>query len=101
MMYIVIQVYSVIYFVGSLYMHNNFIICITHFTLYRFQVVSSLPVYFSVEFVAAGVDLSQPVVATCGSGVTAAHIALAAHTLGADIPVYDVRYSVCILIESR
>ena len=52
--------------------------------------------YFSVEFVAAGVDLSQPVVATCGSGVTAAHIALAAHTLGADIPVYDVRYSVRI-----
>ena len=71
------------------------ILCITHFTLYRFS--SSLPslcVYFSVEFVAAGVDLSQPVVATCGSGVTAAHIALAAHTLGADIPVYDVRYSV-------
>ena len=25
------------------------------------------------------IDLSQPVVATCGSGVTATHIALAAH----------------------
>ena len=53
---------------------------------------------YIIEFVAAGVDLSQPVVDTCGSGVTAAHIALAAHTLGADIPVYDVRYSVCIIL---
>ena len=70
---------------------TGIVLCFTHFTLYRFSSsLLSLCVYFSVEFVAAGVDLSQPVVATCGSGVTAAHIALAAHTLGADIPVYDV-----------
>ena len=35
-------------------------------------------------------DLTQPVVATCGSGVTAAVIALAAHSLNTTIPLYDV-----------
>ena len=39
----------------------------------------------------AGVDVSRSMVASCGSGVTAAHIALAAHTLGTQITVYDVR----------
>ncbi len=39
---------------------------------------------------AAGVDPAQPVVATCGSGVTACALALALHTLGApDTAVYD------------
>ena len=37
----------------------------------------------------AGVDLDRPMVATCGSGVTAAVIAFAAHLLGRDIPIYD------------
>jgi thiosulfate/3-mercaptopyruvate sulfurtransferase len=41
------------------------------------------------EFQGAGVDMSQAVVATCGSGVTAAHIALAGHTLNTHIPLYD------------
>lgn len=42
------------------------------------------------RFDAAGVDLSRPVVATCGSGVTACVIALAAHLIGkSDVAVYD------------
>ena len=40
-------------------------------------------------FAEAGVDLDQPTVATCGSGVTAAVIAFAAHLLGHDVPIYD------------
>lgn len=41
-------------------------------------------------FVAAGVDPSKPIVATCGSGITAASIVLAATRLGAKDPaLYD------------
>ncbi len=41
-------------------------------------------------FSAAGVDLEQPLVATCGSGMTASAIAFAAHLLGKeDVAVYD------------
>lgn len=36
-----------------------------------------------------GIDLDRPVVATCGSGVTASIIAFAAHLLGHDAAVYD------------
>lgn len=36
------------------------------------------------------VDLSQPLVATCGSGVTACHVALGAYICGKpDVPIYD------------
>ena len=52
---------------------------------------SSLSLCLSLEFQRSGVDLTQPVVATCGSGVTAAIIALAAHSLNTTIPLYDVR----------
>ena len=45
---------------------------------------------FCVEFKRSGVDLSQPLVSTCGSGVTAAIIAIAGHTLHTSIPLYDV-----------
>ncbi|CAI8028765.1 3-mercaptopyruvate sulfurtransferase [Geodia barretti] len=45
------------------------------------------------EFQRSGVDLTQPVVATCGSGVTAAIIALAAHSLNTTIPLYDGSWS--------
>lgn len=39
---------------------------------------------------AAGVDLTRPVVATCGSGVTACVLALAMHLIGhSDVAVYD------------
>ncbi|KTF68021.1 sulfurtransferase [Sphingomonas sp. HT-1] len=37
----------------------------------------------------AGLDLKQPLVATCGSGITAAVIVFAAHLLGHDIALYD------------
>ena len=38
-----------------------------------------------------GVDLSKPAVMTCGGAVVAPLVALAAHLLGKEIPVYDVR----------
>jgi thiosulfate/3-mercaptopyruvate sulfurtransferase len=40
-------------------------------------------------FASAGVDLSRPVINTCGSGVSAAVIALALAVLGRDSAVYD------------
>jgi len=41
-------------------------------------------------FEAAGVDLARPIVTTCGSGVTAALLALGLARLGrGDVPVYD------------
>lgn len=41
-------------------------------------------------FAGAGIDVARPVVATCGSGVSAAVLALALHVLGRpDVPVYD------------
>ena len=45
-------------------------------------------------FGAAGVDLSGPVITTCGSGVTAATVTLALHRLGhADNALYDGSWS--------
>ena len=42
----------------------------------------------------AGVDLEQPLVATCGSGVTACVIALGCHLLGkSDVAIYDGSWS--------
>ncbi|HXP97778.1 MAG TPA: 3-mercaptopyruvate sulfurtransferase [Telmatospirillum sp.] len=42
------------------------------------------------SFLAAGVDLEKPIVASCGSGVTASFLALALHLLGRpDAAVYD------------
>lgn len=40
-------------------------------------------------FEGSGIDLDRPIVATCGSGVTAAVIAFAAHLLGREVPIYD------------
>jgi len=46
------------------------------------------------EFDRAGVDLSRPMIATCGSGVTAASVLFAAHLLGKrDVRVYDGSWS--------
>ena len=45
-------------------------------------------------FDAAGVDLHQPIAATCGSGITAAIVAFAAHLLGnTTVAVYDGSWS--------
>jgi len=45
-------------------------------------------------FEAAGVDLSKPMVTTCGSGVTAAVLLLGAHLLGKeDVRLYDGSWS--------
>jgi thiosulfate/3-mercaptopyruvate sulfurtransferase len=45
-------------------------------------------------FEAAGVDLSRPILTTCGSGVTAAFLALALARIGLDrVPVYDGSWS--------
>lgn len=41
------------------------------------------------EFIGAGLDLSKPVVTTCGSGVTAAVLSLALAQLGKDSALYD------------
>jgi thiosulfate/3-mercaptopyruvate sulfurtransferase len=46
------------------------------------------------RFTAAGVDLRRPIVTTCGSGVTAAVLALGLHRLGSrDVAVYDGSWS--------
>ena len=45
-------------------------------------------------FEASGVDLHQPIAATCGSGITAATVAFAAHLLGnTTVGVYDGSWS--------
>ncbi|MHA6721569.1 sulfurtransferase [Sphingomonas sp. RS2018] len=41
------------------------------------------------ELAAANVDIDRQIVATCGSGVTAANLVLALHRLGRDVPLYD------------
>lgn len=47
------------------------------------------PPALEAAFRDAGVDLGRPVVATCGSGVTAAAVAFAAHLTGRSAAVYD------------
>ena len=45
-------------------------------------------------FASAGIDPMQPIAATCGSGITAATVAFAAHLLGNDqVAVYDGAWS--------
>ena len=45
-------------------------------------------------FEAAGVDLSRPMVASCGSGLTAANLVFGAHLLGkSDVALYDGSWS--------
>jgi thiosulfate/3-mercaptopyruvate sulfurtransferase len=45
-------------------------------------------------FEAAGVDLTKPMVTTCGSGVTAAVLLFGAHLLGKDdVRLYDGSWS--------
>jgi thiosulfate/3-mercaptopyruvate sulfurtransferase len=47
----------------------------------------------AAAFVAAGIDLDRPMVATCGSGVTAAVLAFGAHLLGREMALYDGSWS--------
>ena len=45
------------------------------------------------EFERAGIDVSKPLVTTCGSGITASVLAFGAHLLGNDAAVYDGSWS--------
>ena len=45
------------------------------------------------EYDAAGVDLSKPLVTTCGSGITASVLAFGAHLLGGNAALYDGSWS--------
>ena len=51
-------------------------------------------------FEKAGVDLDQPLVASCGSGITASILVFAAYMLHKDIPIYDVRMMSCVIVET-
>lgn len=52
------------------------------------------PAELRAAFDAAGVDLARPMVATCGSGITAAVIALGAQLIGKDdVMIYDGSWS--------
>ena len=52
------------------------------------------PAELRARFDAVGLDLEQPIVTSCGSGVTACTVALALHQLGApDVAVYDGSWS--------
>ena len=48
-------------------------------------------VYFSA-FQSGGVDLSQPIVFTCGGAMVAPLVAFSLHLTGLSAPVYDVSY---------
>ena len=48
------------------------------------------PEQLRARLAAAGIDLSRPVVASCGSGTSACSLVLALHLLGHDrVAVYD------------
>lgn len=49
-------------------------------------------------FEGADVDLSRPMVSTCGSGITAAVVSFAAHLLNNQVPLYDVRIAMAVLV---
>jgi thiosulfate/3-mercaptopyruvate sulfurtransferase len=52
------------------------------------------PEAIAKRFAEAGLDMGQPIVASCGSGVTACVLALGLYTLGhANTPVYDGSWS--------
>lgn len=51
------------------------------------------PAELRAEFAAHGVDVTRPVVTTCGSGITAAVLAFALHLLGQEAALYDGSWS--------
>ncbi len=58
-------------------------------TLFAPDGTYKLPAALAAAFADAGVDPARPLIATCGSGITAATIIFAAHLLGADAALYD------------
>ena len=46
--------------------------------------------FVNAEFEKAGIDLSKPLVVSCGGAVVAGLVAFTAHLLGQEVPVYDV-----------
>lgn len=44
----------------------------------------------TVEFEKAGIDLSKPLVVSCGSAMVAGMVAFTGHLLGKEVAVYDV-----------
>ena len=62
-------------------------------TLFNADGTWKSPDDLKAAFDAAGIDLSQPVVATCGSGITAGVLVFAAHLLGNDAALYDGSWS--------
>jgi thiosulfate/3-mercaptopyruvate sulfurtransferase len=58
--------------------------------LYAADGTMRAPVELRRAFEAAGVDLSRPIVTTCGSGITACVLAFGLHRIGrSDVAVYD------------
>lgn len=49
-------------------------------------------------FEEAGVDIARPMVSTCGSGITAAIVTLAANLLSQQVPLYDVSGMVSVYV---
>lgn len=58
-------------------------------TLFNADGTWKSPDALKAAFEAAGIDLAKPVVATCGSGITAGVLVFAAHLLGNDAALYD------------
>ena len=48
-------------------------------------------------FQSGGVDLSQPIVFTCGGAMVAPLVAFSLHLTGLSAPVYDVSYELLLL----
>ena len=56
--------------------------------------IATSEVDLDAAFEAAGVDLSRPVITSCGSGMTACALAFALHLLGkGDVALYDGSWS--------
>jgi thiosulfate/3-mercaptopyruvate sulfurtransferase len=62
--------------------------------LYNSDGTFKSPADLRAVFTAAGVDLSRPVITSCGSGVTACVVAFALHLIGKDdVALYDGSWS--------
>ena len=50
--------------------------------------------YYFTVFQSGGVDVSQPIVFSCGGAMVAPLVAFALYLTGLSVPVYDVSYNV-------